>query len=168
MAGKSLSRLLLSRTRRRLLKPETEVRRVTLVEKINNPEKFSLGGEYVVSKSVKKIGARTAFVTVSRRKDAIEGVSHGKAAKQYAAGEREYKTAASADQAAKTREVARIKRELRTPRKPPALTGSGRGQGAVNTAGERSASATTLKQNTSNGGARSSPESGSMMATGTR
>jgi hypothetical protein len=97
-----------------LLRRSTEVRRVTLAEKLAHPGKFSLKGEYVVPKSVKRVTERTAFVTASRRKDALAGVTHSKAAKERLAGERGYGTAAAEEQAARTREVARIKRELKT------------------------------------------------------
>jgi hypothetical protein len=102
----------LTRGARPLLKAATKVRRVTLAERIANPARFSLKGEYYVAESVKKVTSRTPFVTVSRRKDAIAGVSHSKAAAERAAGERHYKTAASEEQAAATRKTWVAKREL--------------------------------------------------------
>lgn len=89
----------LARRAKSLLKPTTEVRRVTFAERLANPTRFSLGGEYYIAKSIKKVTSRTAFVTATRRKDAIAGVSHGKAAAERQAGARSYKTAASERQA---------------------------------------------------------------------
>jgi hypothetical protein len=102
----------LTRGTRPLLKPETKVRRVTFAERLANPARFSLRGEYYVAESVKKVTSRTPFVTVSRRKDAIAGVSHTKASAERAAGERGYKTAASEEQAAATRKTWVAKRAL--------------------------------------------------------
>jgi hypothetical protein len=105
----------LTRAQKAILKaPKAEVRRVTLAEKLANPGRFSLRGEYVVPTKIKKVTSRTAFTTLTRRKDYLEGVSHGKAAAERAQGLRPYRTFASEEQAAKTREVARIKRELKT------------------------------------------------------
>jgi len=66
-------------------------RRVTKLEKLLNPKRFSLGGEYFVSASVKKITSHTAFLTVSRVTDFLLGVSHGKATAERKAGERAYR-----------------------------------------------------------------------------
>jgi len=66
-----------------------------------------------VSKTIKKVTSRTAFVTVSWKKDFAEGVSHSKAAAERAARERSYKTAGSEAQAALARETFRLKRRVK-------------------------------------------------------
>jgi hypothetical protein len=74
-------------------------RRVTKLEKVLSRGRFSLGGEYFVSASVRKITASTPYLPVSRVRDYLAGVSHGKATKQRKAGERAYVSAASEAQA---------------------------------------------------------------------
>jgi hypothetical protein len=61
------------RQRRIAAAPLGELRRVTFAERIAHPNRFSLGGSYLVPKSVKKITPRTAFITVSRRTDFLAG-----------------------------------------------------------------------------------------------
>lgn len=70
-------------------------RRVTTTEKLASGGRFSLGGSYYVSAAVEKITASTPFLTVSRVRDYLAGVSHGKATAQRKAGERAYTSAAA-------------------------------------------------------------------------
>lgn len=108
-----MARKPLTRAQRRIAKAPLEgLRRVRLSEKLAHPEKFSLKGEYYVPKSVEKVKGRTAFVTVTRRRGFITGVSHSKAAKERAAGVRPYESAATEEQARKTRETFRLRREV--------------------------------------------------------
>jgi hypothetical protein len=81
--------------------PRSELRRVTLPEKLAHPRLFSLGGSYLVRKSVKNVSGHTAILTVTRYKDIQIGVPHGKAAAQRKAGELAYKTPKAAAQAHK-------------------------------------------------------------------
>jgi hypothetical protein len=76
-------------------------RRVTAAEKLASGGRFSLGGEYFVSATVKKITPNTAFLTVSRVKDFLAGVSHATATALRKAGLLPYKGAAAEEQAAK-------------------------------------------------------------------
>ncbi len=95
-----------------LKSPIEALRRVTTIERLLNPALFSTKGAYYVPKTVEKITSRTAFVTVTLKRDFQTGVSHTKAAAERAAGVREYKTAASEAQAAKTRVWAEVRRAL--------------------------------------------------------
>lgn len=105
----------LTRSQRALLKrPRSELRSVTKAERLAHPGKFSPGGSYLVPRSIDKITARTASVTVSRRKDFDKGVSHSKAAKLHAQGLLEYKTAAAREQAAKTRAARALKKQIKS------------------------------------------------------
>jgi hypothetical protein len=78
---------------RGVLKPVTEK------QKLAHPELFSKGGSYFIPASVKRITAKTVFVTKSRWQDAQEGVSHSKAAILRQTGQLGYKSAASEAQA---------------------------------------------------------------------
>jgi hypothetical protein len=63
--------------KRRLLKsPRSTLRLVSIPEKLSSGGRFKLGGAYLVPKSITKITARTAYVTVSQYKDVLTGVSH--------------------------------------------------------------------------------------------
>jgi hypothetical protein len=94
----------LLRASRSALKPVTEK------QKLAHPELFSKGGSYFIPASVKRITAKTVFVTKSRWRDAQEGVSHSKAAILRRSGELGYKNAASEAQAAAIRQTASLKR----------------------------------------------------------
>src|ERR1700704_2432798 len=66
--------------KRRLLKsPRSTLRLVSIPEKLSSGGRFKLGGAYLVPKSITKITARTAYVTVSQYKDVLTGVSHSTA-----------------------------------------------------------------------------------------
>jgi|GEM_PF-3811338 hypothetical protein len=67
------------------------LRSVTVAEKLASKGRFSLGGAYLVPKTIAKVGARTAFVTMSRFKDFAAGVSHGTATALRKAGLLPYK-----------------------------------------------------------------------------
>jgi hypothetical protein len=61
--------------------PRTALRPVAKAEKLANPDKFSPNGNYLVRKSVKKVGARTVFVRKSDKQDWRINIHHGRAAK---------------------------------------------------------------------------------------
>jgi hypothetical protein len=101
----------LTRTQRRIAKkPISELRRVTIAERIAHPSMFSERGAYYVPKTTTKITKRTSFVTVTKRRDFLEGIGHTLAAAQRKAGIRGYKTAASR---AKAREQIRTRRRFK-------------------------------------------------------
>jgi hypothetical protein len=119
--------------RKAFTKAETSIvenarRRVTKLEKILSRGRFSLGGEYFVSASVKEIKPSTAYLTVSRVKDFLLGASHGTATAQRKAGERQYASAATEAQAekqtrkkatleSKTKRMAKAKRHAKLQKK---------------------------------------------------
>jgi hypothetical protein len=75
------TKLLRSRTQRRLLKKRrSQLRVVTKAERLEHPDRFSPKGSYLVPTSVKKVTARTAFITRSSKQDYDLGVAHSKAA----------------------------------------------------------------------------------------
>jgi hypothetical protein len=94
----------LLRASRSALKPVTEK------QKLAHPEIFSKGGSYLIPTNVKRITAKTVYVTRSRWRDAQEGISHSKAAILRQSGELGYKSAASEAQAATVRQTASLKR----------------------------------------------------------
>jgi hypothetical protein len=108
-------------------------RRVTTAEKLTSGGRFSLGGEYFVSATVKKITPSTPALTVSRVKDFLAGVSHGTATVLRKAGLLPYKGAAAEEQAAKQRatkampasKIARSKKAKRSARRQRASTKAG-------------------------------------------
>lgn len=116
----------LTRTQRSILSRDRgELRSVTTAERLAHPDKFSPGGSYLVPQSIRKITARTAYVTTSRYKDFHKGVSHSKAAKLHAQGLLEYKSAASREQAAKTRTLRALKKQVKvigTVSRPASIT----------------------------------------------
>jgi hypothetical protein len=74
-------RLLRVQSQRRLIKtPRSQLRTVTKAEREAFPEKFSPKGAYLVSKSLKKVNARTAFITKSAKQDYETGTPHTRAA----------------------------------------------------------------------------------------
>lgn len=93
--------------------PRGATRAVTKAEKLAHPNRFSKGGEYLVRADA-KVTSRTPFVTRTRITDWFRGVSHGKASKLRATGELPYKTATSADQAAKARVAFGLRRAAKT------------------------------------------------------
>jgi hypothetical protein len=113
-------------------------RRVTMTEKIASKGRFSLGGEYFVSTTVKKITPRTPFLTVSKVRDFLSGVSHGTATALRKAGLLPYKGAAAEEQAAKQRatkarpesKIARSKKAKRNARRQRAASKAGIERGA--------------------------------------
>ena len=111
----------------------TALRTVTTAEKLALKGRFSPGGAYLVPKTVRKVGARTAYVTVTRFKDFAAGISHGAAAAARKAGLLGYKSAASEEQAAKQRatkatpesQIARIAKAQRHARRRRASSKAG-------------------------------------------
>lgn len=106
MAGKRLTRAQngLIKASRNALRP------VTLAEKLANPGRYSLKGSYFVAATVKKAGARTAFVTRSLWQDVQAGVPHSRAAKERSAGLLSYKDAASEARAQTAKQSWQLKR----------------------------------------------------------
>lgn len=128
-----------TRAQKTLLKsPRSALRRVTATEKLASRGRFSLGGEYLVPKAVKRITARTAVVTRTRYKDFVAGISHGAATALRKAGALPYKSAASEAQAGKQiakkatpeSKTARIRRAQRNERRRKAAEKAGIERGA--------------------------------------
>jgi hypothetical protein len=92
---------------------KSDVRRVTLAERLAHPSMFSPKGAYYVGKNVKTITGKTPYVTVTKFKDIKAGVSHTTAAKKRGLGFLGYKTAASESQAGLQRRTAVSKREFK-------------------------------------------------------
>jgi hypothetical protein len=112
-----------TRAQSRIIKTvRPQLRRVTKAERMAHPDRFSPKGAYLVPKSIKKVTARTAFVTETRWEDIRAGVSHTKASKERAAGKRPYLSAASEAQAAQAKRTFLIKRLKRKLENTPAGT----------------------------------------------
>jgi hypothetical protein len=77
------------------------LRSVTIAEKIASKGRFSLGGAYLIPKTITKIRDRTAYVTVSRFRNFSAGISHGAATALRKRGLLRYKSPAAEAQAAK-------------------------------------------------------------------
>lgn len=126
-----------TRTELNILKSaRTELRSVTTAEKIASKGRFSLGGAYLVPKSITKITTRTAFV--SRFKDFAAGVSHGTATALRKASLLPYKGAAaeaqaaaqSATKATPASKIARSRKAKRNARRQSAASKAGIERGA--------------------------------------